>query len=287
MKNRYEKIVLLAEKEQLKCVNPPIPEGYYYVEGKWYNGYVIERFSDNSQFVWIPVEILPENGTRQEGTYFVKKAKQICDVKFGKRDFGQWKNKYNEFFEYFDPRTMDFINQIQSVNKYGGFYISRYNISDGNVSKPYKLPLSIEYEEAEKMALQMERTKEISSHLTFGAEYDSIIEWFICSGARSIEEIEDSRGWGHSFSDEYEKGVLPTATTGNWCTNNIYDFSGNVSEYTQERYKTFENYTIRGGNWSNIDYNMDKSVAYRAMILNGVYYKARALTGFRVALCIK
>ena len=86
---RYEKIVLEAEKgitfEVLKgtsgeliiralniatanvystnYVNPPIPEGYKHVCGEWNNGFVIERCSDGSQFVWIPVGSLDSNGT--------------------------------------------------------------------------------------------------------------------------------------------------------------------------------------------------------------------------------
>ena len=35
--------------------NPPIPKGYKHICGEWNNGFVIERCSDGSQFVWIPV----------------------------------------------------------------------------------------------------------------------------------------------------------------------------------------------------------------------------------------
>ena len=44
-------------------VNPPIPEGYKHICGEWNNGFVIERCSDGSQFVWIPVGSLDSNET--------------------------------------------------------------------------------------------------------------------------------------------------------------------------------------------------------------------------------
>ena len=95
---RYEKFVLEAEKGitfvvsegtsgeliiralniataniySTNYVNPPIPEGYKHVCGKWNNGFVIKRCSDGSQFVWIPVGSLDSNGTL-DGASFVEK----------------------------------------------------------------------------------------------------------------------------------------------------------------------------------------------------------------------
>lgn len=91
---RYEKFVIEAEKginveisegtsgeliirAQKIAINdnyitPPIPEGYKYVCGQWNNGFVIERGSDKSQFVWIPVESLEANGTI-DGEHFSEK----------------------------------------------------------------------------------------------------------------------------------------------------------------------------------------------------------------------
>ena len=105
-------------------VNPPIPEGYQYVWGEWNNGFVIERCSDGSQFVWIPVGSLDSNGTL-DGVYFSEK--------FGRRNYMNDVFSYNEFNE---PIDSEFFEQLESVKKYGGFYISRYNISKGSIGKP-------------------------------------------------------------------------------------------------------------------------------------------------------
>ena len=49
--------------ELLNYMNPPIPKGFHYVEGKWNTGFVIARDLDQSEFIWIPVGYLEANGT--------------------------------------------------------------------------------------------------------------------------------------------------------------------------------------------------------------------------------
>ena len=102
-------------------VNPPIPEGYKHVCGEWNNGFVIERCSDGSQFVWIPVGSLDSNGTL-DGEHFSEK--------FGRRNYMNDEFSDDEFNEALNGK------QLESVKKYGGFYISRYNISKSSAGKP-------------------------------------------------------------------------------------------------------------------------------------------------------
>ena len=109
------KIVICAVKNEYgDYTNPPIPEGYRHVCGEWNNGFVIERFSDKSQFVWIPVGCLKSNGT-VDGALF--------NEKFGRRKYpGR-----NDVSKSKDGKN--FEKRIASVKKYGGFYISRYDIT--------------------------------------------------------------------------------------------------------------------------------------------------------------
>ena len=69
--------------------NPPIPEGWEHVEGKWDTGLVIEDFKGN-QFVWVPVGFLDANGTL-DGTNFTEK--------FGRRNYQDDKFSDDEFNE--------------------------------------------------------------------------------------------------------------------------------------------------------------------------------------------
>ena len=150
-------------------VNPPIPERYKHVCGKWNNGFVIERCSDGSQFVWIPVGSLDSNGTL-DGEHFLEK--------FGRRNYMNDEFSDDEFNEALNDELLE---QLESVKKYGGFYISRYNISKSSEGKPQSVKgvmpwVNISFDDAKKVASTIEDNEAVKSHLTFGAEYDSVLE---------------------------------------------------------------------------------------------------------------
>ena len=294
---RYEKFVLEAEKGitfevsegtsgeliiralniatanvySTNYVNPPIPEGYKHVCGEWNNGFVIERCSDGSQFVWIPVGSIDSNGTL-DGEHFSEK--------FGRRNY--MNNEFNEAL------NDELLEQLESVKKYGGFYISRYNISKSSEGKPQSVKgvmpwVNINFDDAKKVASTIEDNEAVKSHLTFGAEYDSVLEWFIKTEVKTLTEIvEDSTEWGNHWNTENSpKKVVETGSREEWCANNIYDFAGNVDEWTQEQNKSSRR-VIRGGNYCN--YGDGFPVAcrnYRNPVSN--YH----CTGFRATLYIK
>ena len=142
--------------------NPPIPEGYKHVCGEWNNGFVIERCSDGSQFVWIPVGSLDSNGTL-DGEHFSEK--------FGRRNY-----RNNEFSDdgFNEDLNGELLEQLESVKKYGGFYISRYNISKSSAGKPQSVKgvmpwVYINFDDAKKIASTIEDNEAVKSHLTYGA----------------------------------------------------------------------------------------------------------------------
>ena len=224
----------LQNSNSLNYQNPPIPEGYKHVLGEWNNGYVIERDFDGSQFVWIPVGSLDPDGTL-DGEHFTEK--------FGRRqyEYGVSKPLFSES-EFNEALSDELIKQIESVKKYGGFYISRYNISRNYYGKPQSVKdvmpwTKINSFDVKKVASSFEDSEKIKSHLTFGAEYDSILEWIIKTGAKTRNEIEqDSTMWGnHPNVKNYPRKILETGRREEWCVNNIYDLAGNVMELTQEK----------------------------------------------------
>ncbi len=298
---RYEKFVLEAEKGitfevsegtrgeliiralniatanvySTNYVNPPIPEGYKHVCGEWNNGFVIERCSDGSQFVWIPVGSLDSNGTL-DGDHFSEK--------FGRRDYMNNEFSDDEFNEALNDELLE---QFESVKKYGGFYISRYNISKRE-GKPQSVKgvmpwVNINFDDAKKVASTIEDNEAVKSHLTFGAEYDSVLEWFIKTQVKTLAEIaEDSTEWGNHWNTENSpKKVVETGSREEWCANNIYDFAGNVDEWTQERNESSYR-VIRGGDC--VSNGFDDPVASRDYHNPNFYYD---YTGFRATLYIK
>ena len=292
-----QKVNYQSSEPQHTCsenyANPPIPEGYKHICGEWNNGFVIERGSDGSQFVWIPVGSLDSNGTL-DGEHFSEK--------FGRRNY--MNNEFSDN-EYNEALNGELLEQIESVKKYGGFYISRYNISRNENGEPQSvkgvMPLNhTQFKEARMFAASIEDNEVVKSHLTFGAEYDSVLEWFIKTGVRTRYEIViDSSKWGNYDTEEdfYEKSILArilltirgmpkiyaviTGSREEWCTNSIYDFAGNVSEWTQEKKGSFCG-VIRGGDFScNVG---KKPVAYRTSY--GMFSNFDC-TGFRATLWIK
>ncbi len=299
---RYEKFVLEAEKGitfvvsegtsgeliiralniataniySTNYVNPPIPEGYKHVCGKWNNGFVIKRCSDGSQFVWIPVGSLDSNGTL-DGEHFSEK--------FGRRNYMN-----NEFSDdgFNEALNGELLEQLESVKKYGGFYISRYNISKSSAGKPQSVKgvmpwVNISFNDAKEIASTIEDNEAVKSHLTFGAEYDSVLEWFIKTKVKTLAEIaENSTEWGSHWNTENSPSkVVETGSRKKWCANNIYDFTGNVDEWTQEQNESLYR-VIRGGNYD--DDGRDYPVAYRASCNSVNNYDE---TGFRATLYIK
>lgn len=253
--------------------NPPIPEGYKYVCGEWDKGFVIERSFDGSQFVWIPVGVLDYNGTLDG---------ELFNEKFGRRNYQNDEFSEEEFHETVDEM------QLESVKKYGGFYISRYNISKSSDGKPQSVKenmpwVDINFNDAKQVAAMLEDNENIKSHLPFGAEYDSILEWFIKSNVKTFDEIaKNSTEWGnYNNQKDSPKKVTKTGSREEWCVNNIYDLAGNIDEWTQER-KDDSECVSRGGIYCNSGYSYP--VAYRDSDSTSSSY---GNTGFRAALYIK
>ena len=112
---------------------------------------------------------------------------------------------------------------------------------------------------------------------------NSVLEWFIKTEVKTLAEIaEDSTEWGNHWNTENSpRKVVETGSREKWCANNIYDFAGNVDEWTQEQNESSYR-VIRGGNYDN-DGN-DCSVAYRYCSGPNCIYDD---TGFRATLYIK
>lgn len=254
-------------------VNPPIPEGYKHVCGEWNNGFVIERRSDGSQFVWIPAGSLDSDGTL-DGEHFSEK--------FGRRNYMNDKFSDDEFNEVLNDELLE---QFESVKKYGGFYISRYNISKNSAGKPQSVKGAIpwgyiDFDDAKKIASTIEDNEAVKSHLTFGAEYDSVLAWFIKTEVKTLAEIaENSTEWGNYSTNK----VFRTGSREEWGANNVYDFAGNVDEWTQEQNESSYR-VVRGG--LVVDYGVDnKPVANRDYLKHDCWYFSHIC--FRVTLCIK
>ena len=69
-----------------------------------------------------------------------------------------------------------------------------------------------------------------------------------------LDDVQnDSRSWGNYSNSVGDAAInagdsaKPGGTNEYWKVNNIYDLAGNVHEWTQEKYSTGSNCTVRGG----------------------------------------
>ena len=228
------------------------------------------------QFVWTPVGLLTANATL-DGIHFNKK--------FGRMNYAKYLLYLFSESKYHEPLVGELLLQKKSVDKYDGYYSSRYNISkDEETGKPRSVKGAMPWTEidvptAKKVASTMVESKTVKAHLMYGAEYDTREKWVIESDTVTIEEIEKSTELGNYYNNKnYPSRMVRTGEDG--CINNIYGFAGNVKELTQEQLdKT--TYAIRGGSYNN---QLFSSVDGRHI---SHYHSTYKDTGFRATLYIK
>lgn len=252
-----------------------IPKGFASID--WADHKKVARLQKTySQLVWVPVRKLTPNGTL-DGEYFTEK--------FGRRNYR--KNNFSSK-GFNEPLEGGLLAQKESVSKYGGFYMSRYDISKSPEGAPQSVKgcmpwVNINFPEALNVSATFECSDVVRSQLTYGAEYDSILQWLIESGCKTLKEVaKDSTRWGNYWNTNgVPKRVVETGSYEEWCKNNVYDIAGNISEWTQERYGSSLR-VLRGGNY--LDFGCVYPAAYRCNF--GPFCCCNS-TGFRVAIYVK
>ena len=195
---------------------------------------------DGSEFVWIPTTVT-ELAVRDFGSYF--SGGSISD--------------------YHDETELDsYQEMVASVEKYGGFYIGRYEASKGDNG----LPASRRVTEGEQGQIWVQFSPQdtttacqnlyadndtVQGFFPWGINWDTTLQWLVDSGNKLISDIKaDSTSWGNYSNDSFSDGARGNYT-GAWeeaKANNIYDLAGNNWEWTQER--SGSNYVMRGGGYN-------------------------------------
>ena len=168
---------------------------------------------------------------------------------------------------------------IESVSKYGGFYIGRYELS-GTVTEPTEKPGKTLtktdwynlYNACRSSKLQA--SDKVKTQMIWGCQWDVTMNWLISSGAKTSDEVnKDSSTWGnynnYNAANNYTEGTAGyeknagspqnTGSSENWKANNIYDLAGNVWEWTQEANYT-NNRAVRGGSYCSNGSNGPASI---------------------------
>ena len=148
----------------------------------------------------------------------------------------------------------EFNSMIKSIEKYGGFFIGRYEVS--NVSKEISVTKYGTNTQGQNWYVLFNKCKNlkgintnIETSMIFGSQWDRTLMWLLESNNKTKQEICNSSNWGNYYNSEIiytdkngviktkEKGksiIIPTGSTEVTKANNIYDLSGNTWEWTVE-----------------------------------------------------
>ena len=201
-------LVLYARERGCYDLNKITVGEYNYLKTEWIEktidrGDICYKYSikeNLSQIVWVPVRHLRTESLERKETFF---------------------------YEYSEKHE-------NSINKYGGFFISRYKLSSA-IDDPYYIyqqycPKSVKA--SKKYKITLAHARQVSSYfyngsLPLGRECDLIKEWIIESGTRvSKEEV---------------------------YVNNLYDFATGTPEWTLKGYT----YGDIWGSWAKTTYPTD------------------------------
>ena len=145
----------------------------------------------------------------------------------------------------------EYNNMVTSVNKYGGFYVARYELGlEGTipVSKPASETVTTAgdgyqwyalYEKTKSMYRESE-SQNVVSQMIWGSQYDAMMNWM----AKTEKTV------GTADGDKYNQETT-TGSKAEDIINNVKDLYGCYYEWTQEAISYYYR-VLRGGSCSNV-----------------------------------
>ena len=139
--------------------------------------------------------------------------------------------------------TADYANMIASIEKYGGFYIGRYELSNEGVQKEKATLTNKNWYELYKKCMTLNASGKVESKMIWGIQWDLVCDFISKKGEQ--KSITNSTTWGNYSNSSGNAAVMDGETkkygskqvTGfseYWKDNNIYDLAGNCNEWSQE-----------------------------------------------------
>ena len=163
--------------------------------------------------------------------------------------------------------VQDYSDMIESIAKYKGFYIGRYELSTktengktiGIEQKDKASQTNTNWYELYKYSKNIAGSQNMQTRMIWGCQWDVTCKWL----AEHNYDINNSSAWGNYYDSvspanggNYEQNNKKnTGSNENWKANNIYDLAGNCREWTQEAYSTNDR-AVRGGYYYDTGSNL-------------------------------
>ena len=151
-----------------------------------------------------------------------------------------------------DAFVEEYTATYNSIKKYKGFYIGRYEIT-GTVSEPtvqkgqevLTADIAGNWYYLKKACSNIVSSSNAQSEMIYGNQWDEVMSWLVKTGEKTDSEVNtDSSSWGNYSGTKRSSGYDEA-----WKANNIYDLAGNCRDWTQEAGYTYHR-VYRGGFYS-------------------------------------
>ncbi len=95
---------------------------------------------------------------------------------------------------------------IESVSKYGGFYIGRYELSEAGVQKDEQPLTNTNWYNLYKKCTELNASEKVETRMIWGCQWDVTMNWLISSGAKKSDEVNtDSSSFGEIIKEHQLK----------------------------------------------------------------------------------
>ena len=165
---------------------------------------------------------------------------------------------YTEFGSYMNQQ---YTNMVQSVDKYGGFYIGRYETSVsgavGNKAaiaevKINKTPINNQnwYKDYYYQDSNINKTNiyynnsAVTSQMAWGSQWDAVLNWML--------KDDNTKSFVTSVTGNHSGTVATTGSYASDFAKNIFDMSSNVTEWVQETGASTTTYRQYRGGYSTL-----------------------------------
>ena len=265
---------------------------------------------NRNQWVWVPVPDVSriyDTNTRKSKLYTITSTGRstynnsnyepgvlIGNVYDSERYFSQYNMPGMTKKKLLYELETELDETIKSIEKYGGFYIGRYENGETKTVKPVVKRMSsnpyASWYDTYVNLRTLVPNENLKANIIYGCLWDETLQWFRESGAKTDEDIYNSASWGNHKDSEnftYYTNVagstgsktqnsgksIPTGSTERNKANNIYDMAGNQWEWTLEGYGN-GNRSQRGGMYNSNASNC--SVGHRVVSFPYTTYASRA-----------